>query len=52
MKNNRLKLNVNKIKVMLVRGIKKKISESNIKIKLENIALEVISEIKNLGHYR
>ena len=33
---------------MLVRG-QKKISESNIKVKLENIALEVVSEIKYLG---
>jgi len=42
---NRLQLNV--IKVMLVRSIRKKVSESN--IKLENTALEVVSEIKYLG---
>jgi len=46
---NRLQLNVSKTKVMLVRGIRKKVSESNIKIKLDNAVLEVISEIKYLG---
>jgi len=44
---NRLQLNVSKTKVMLVRGIKKK-SESNIKVKLEDTVLEVVSEIKYL----
>jgi len=34
---------------MLVRGIKKKVSESNIKVKLDNTVLEVVSEIKYLG---
>jgi len=46
---NRLQLNVSKTKVMLVRGIRKKVSESNIKVKLDNTALEVVSEIKYLG---
>jgi len=46
---DRLQLNVSKIKVMLVRGIRKKVSESNIKVKLDNTILEVVSEIKYLG---
>jgi len=46
---NRLQLNVSKTKVMLVRGIRKKVSESNIKVKLDNTVLEVVSEIKYLG---
>ena len=49
LKNNKLKLNVNKTKVMLVRNIREKVSENNVKVKLENIALEVVSEIKYLG---
>jgi len=49
LKNNKLKLNVNKTKVMLVRGIRKKVSESKMKVKLENIALKIVSEIKYLG---
>jgi len=49
LKNNRLKLNVNKTKVMLIRGIKKKVSESNIKAKLEDATLEVVNEVKYLG---
>jgi hypothetical protein len=49
LKINRLQLNVNKTKVMLVRGIRKKVSENSIKVKLENSVLEVVSEIKYLG---
>jgi len=49
MKINRLQLNVNQTKVVLVRGIRKKVSESNIKIKLGKTLLEVVSEIKYLG---
>jgi len=44
-----LQLNVSKTKVILVRGIRKKVSKSNIKIKLDNAVLEVVSEIKYLG---
>jgi len=46
---NRLQLNVSKTKVMLVRGIRKKRSENNIKVKLKSTVLEVVSEIKYLG---
>lgn len=49
LKINKLYLNVNKTKVMLVRGIRKKVMESNIKVKYENTILEVVSEIKYLG---
>jgi len=34
---------------MLIRGIRKKISESNIKIKFGKTLLKVVSEIKYLG---
>jgi len=44
LKCNRLKLNVNKTKVMLIRGKKKKVLENNIKIKLENKILEIVDE--------
>lgn len=46
---NRLQLNVNKTKVMLVRSVRKKVSESNIKVTLGNTVLEVVKEIKYLG---
>jgi len=46
---NRLTVNVNKTKVMLIRGIRKKTVEDNVKIKLQNVRLEVVSEIKYLG---
>lgn len=49
MKINKLQLNVNKTKVMLVRGVRKKVTESNLKIKLSNTVLKVVSEIKYLG---
>lgn len=49
LKINRLLLNIDKTKVMLIRGIRNKATEANIKIKVQNIALEVVSEIKYLG---
>lgn len=49
LKINKLKVNVSKTKVMLMRGIRKKVNQNNLKIKLENIELEVVNEIKYLG---
>jgi len=49
LKINRLQLNISKTKVMLVRGVRKKVMESNIDIKFKNTVLEVVSEIKYLG---
>lgn len=49
LKINKLKVNVDKTKVMLMRGIRKKVNQNNLKIKLENIELEVVNEIKYLG---
>ena len=46
---NRLTVNVNKTKVMLIRGIRKKTVEDNVKVKLQDTILEVVSEIKYLG---
>lgn len=48
-KINRLCVNVEKTKVMLVRGVRKKVNEENIKIKLRSKELEVVTEIKYLG---
>lgn len=49
LKLNRLKLNADKTKVMLIRGIRKKTLENNIEIHIENKKLEVVSELKYLG---
>jgi len=49
LKINRLQLNISKTKVMLVRGVRKKVMERNIDIKFKNTVLEVVSEIKYLG---
>lgn len=48
-KINKLYINVEKTKVMLVRGIRKKVKEENIKIKLRSKELDVVTEIKYLG---
>lgn len=48
-KRNRLSVNVEKTKVMLIRGVRKKVNEENIKIKLRSKELEVVTEIKYLG---
>jgi len=34
---------------MLIRGIRKKTVEDNVRVKLQNVILEVVSEIKYLG---
>lgn len=49
LKLNRLRLNADKTKVMLIRGIRKKTVENNVRIHIENKKLEVVSEIKYLG---
>lgn len=49
MKINRLVLNVDKTKVILIKGVRKKAIENNLKIKLQNKTLEVVKEIKYLG---
>ena len=46
---NKLCVNVGKTKVMLVRGIRKKVCEDIIKIKLRGKELEVVTDIKYLG---
>lgn len=46
---NRLSVNVNKTKVMLIRGIRKKTVEDNVKVVLQDTILELVSEIKYLG---
>jgi len=46
---NRLVVNVNKTKVMLIRGVRKKVNESNVVIKLKGKVLEMVNEIKYLG---
>jgi len=43
---NRLRLNLNKTKVMLIRGIRKKVAEGDFKIKFRNESLELVSKIK------
>jgi len=42
-------VNVSKTKVMLIRGTRKDVSEDNLRVKLGNSVLEVVSEIKYLG---
>jgi len=42
-------VNVNKTKVMRIRGIKKKVAESGLEIKLCGAVLQVVDEIKYLG---
>jgi hypothetical protein len=49
LKINRLYINVDKTKIMLIRGVRKKATEDNLKIKLHNKVLEIVSEIKYLG---
>lgn len=49
LKIHRLQLNKNKTKVTLVRGVRKIVIESNIKIKFKNTVLEVVNKIKYLG---
>jgi hypothetical protein len=49
LKINRLYVNVDKTKIMLIRGVRKKATEDNLKIKLQNKVLEIVSEIKYLG---
>jgi len=46
---NRLVVNVNKTKVMLIKGIRKKVVESNVVVKLKGQALEMVSVMKYLG---
>ncbi|CAL1671997.1 unnamed protein product [Lasius platythorax] len=49
LKINRLKLNIDKTKVMLLRGVRKKVMEENFRVIMQNKMLEVVSEIKYLG---
>ena len=46
---NRLQLNVNKTKAMIIRGVRKKVAECNLKIILANKVIEVVDELKYLG---
>lgn len=46
---NRLDVNVNKTKVMIIRGVRKTVVESNVVIKLKGEILEMVNEIKYLG---
>lgn len=48
-KMNKLCVNVEKTMVMLVRGVRKKVNEENLKIKLRSMELEVVTENKYLG---
>jgi len=49
LRNNRLQVNVNKTKIMHIRGIRKKVAEGGLEIKLREAVLQVIDEIKYLG---
>lgn len=49
LRRNKLSVNVDKTKVMLLRGIRKKTKENYIKVMLQNKVLEVVSEVKYLG---
>lgn len=46
---NRLVVNVNKTKVMLIRSCRKKVVESNVVVKLKGETLEMVNKIKYLG---
>ena len=46
---NKLQLNVNKTKRMLIKQVRKKVDERNLKIRIKNIEIEVVEEIKYLG---
>lgn len=47
---NKLKLNVNKTKAMII-GCKKTLDKSNIELKIENEKIEIVNHIKYLGMY-
>jgi len=46
---NKLYLNVSKTKVMLIRGVRRKVAENNFKVKFRGEYLEVVNKIKYLG---
>lgn len=48
LKINKMKLNMNKTKAMIISNINKKVDKANVKIKIDNEQIELVNEIKYL----